>query len=664
MPQRLFRELQRLLLASLYFAFLMMFVRLGFVFLRNKFWVFSFSELGDIIYYGFLIDWRYLHIPIFTFFTFVTIPALFPRLPSWFIVRLGTTVMGFWTFFFILVGTIRSIYFGYFKSTFNHFIFQSQTEDPWLLLAAVNHDYPFWIIIPGVLIISFLFIWLWNFLDKRVFVYSDDALTDRNAKGILVFCFLLAIFLYGESVSTKESQKPTFTWEQIDILPVSPFAREAILNDFESFERAQELYKTYWRDGIEEVSLEELQSQLSLLHPNQNHEQEKYNNIELYLRREAKGALIKKPSHIFIIVSEAYSQWPLLDKYAAYHLSDGMKSILAEPDRAWIRPFIANSTYTSAALIPIVSGLTGVKTSPLHEPETYRTLYATSLAPQMTKLGYQSHFWYGGPGNWEEVRPYVIAQGFTDFHGVGDPGMPPAEKLSYWGAPDRDLFDSILATLPKDAPTVNVILTTSNHAPYNIDLKKEGFHYKEFIAALPPEWQKEDEIIHQLAHYWYADREMTRFIREMQEKYPDSLFIVTGDHVDRLTRKPIEGLFEWETVPLIIYGPGVSQDLFPENAAGGQINIIPTLIELIAPRGFTYYSLVPSLTQDSQEGFSSQFWITNSEIGSREKDHCEPLPFFSGYYKNERNPQWEEAALTYTWWRINRGQYIEKLKKE
>lgn len=662
MTERFCREAQRLLWASFFFAFLMMFVRLGFVALRYKFWSFSFSELGDVIYYGAWIDWRYLHLPIISFFLFVTLPGLLPFSRTPIIHRLSMILMGAWTLFFIIVAVIRTIYFGYFKSAFNLFIFQSQTEDPWLLLGAVHHDYPFWWVFPGILTVSFALLLLWRRLDNLFSPWPAPSLNREISLILSALLLILPATAYGTTVYERESQKPAFTWEEIDILPVSPFAREAILNDFESFERAKEQYKTYWNDGITEIPLEELRAQFALLKtPNNPYSHPA--NMELYLERKARGAAIPKPSHIFIIVGEAYSQWPLLDKYQAYHLGDGMRSIIAKPNSAWIQPFLSNGTYTSASLIPIITGFTGIKSSPIHEPETYRHLYGTSLAPQLSQLGYKSHFWYGGPGNWEEVRPFVLAQGFTDFHGIGDPGMPPAEKLSYWGAPDKDLFASILSSFPDQEPTVNVILTTSNHAPYNIDLKKEGFHREELRKALPPEWQSEEEIITQLGHYWYADREMTKFILEMQKKYPQSLFIITGDHMDRLTRKPIEGLFEWETIPFIIYGPGIHQELFPKEIAGSQLNIIPTLIELIAPKDFVYYSLAPSLTlRESCSGFSSQSWITPTEIGKLEENFTELLPQAKDFSSETPDFDWNHAATTYTWWRINRGKFLEEGK--
>ena len=92
----------------------------------------------------------------------------------------------------------------------------------------------------------------------------------------------------------------------------------------------------------------------------------------------------------------------------------------------------------------------------------------------------------------------------------------------------------------------------------------------------------------------------------------------------------------------------------------GRYYLIPTLIELIAPRGFTYYSLAPSLTGGAKQGFGSQYWLTRTQIGYREKEIVEPIPIPADYTSYTRNANWEEGLITYSWWRINRGRFLEK----
>ena len=50
---------------------------------------------------------------------------------------------------------------------------------------------------------------------------------------------------------------------------------------------------------------------------------------------------------------------------------------------------------------------------------------------------------------------------------------------------------------------------------------------------------------------------------------------------------------------LFFHHPEIDQSLFGENTIGGHMNILPTIFELIAPKDFTYYSLMTSLMDPS-----------------------------------------------------------------
>ena len=46
------------------------------------------------------------------------------------------------------------------------------------------------------------------------------------------------------------------------------------------------------------------------------------------------------------------------------------------------------------------------------------------------------------------------------------------------------------------------------------------------------------------------------------------------------------------------------------------MNIMPTIFELIAPKGFSYYSLVPSLTEPIDHVVTPYHWLTKENVGS------------------------------------------------
>ena len=59
---------------------------------------------------------------------------------------------------------------------------------------------------------------------------------------------------------------------------------------------------------------------------------------------------------------------------------------------------------------------------------------------------------------------------------------------------------------------------------------------------------------------------------------------------------------------------------------GTHLNIMPTVLEMIAPKGFSYYSLYPSLTQPQPAGLvTPKQWITPTELGETASGLVEPV---------------------------------------
>jgi phosphoglycerol transferase MdoB-like AlkP superfamily enzyme len=286
---------------------------------------------------------------------------------------------------------------------------------------------------------------------------------------------------------------------------------------------------------------------------------------------------------------------------------------------------LPNGDFTSVAITGMISGFPELNVKVNFQPKTYEQVYISAAAPPLKKLGYNVDFWYGGELSWENIFKMSIAQDFNNFYGFPDLNAP---KLTTWGAKDEDLFNSIEKHLENEPPTVHFIMTTTNHPPYSLDLKAEGFDYDKTLAEIKklPNVPDAEKLATEFGHYWYTDKVITKFIRSVEEKYPDSLFIVTGDHAVRVDPSTHPTIFEHQSVPFVMHGAGINEKILPRDAIGGHISIVPTIIELIAPEGFTYYSIAPSLFENFGVAFNRDVYLTENVAGRIGTDEIEILP--------------------------------------
>jgi len=286
-------------------------------------------------------------------------------------------------------------------------------------------------------------------------------------------------------------------------------------------------------------------------------------------------------------------------------------------------------------------------------------VYSTAIAPQMKKLGYKTYLWYGGFSSWQRMKEFSLAQGFDESYASNDMEN---QSGNAWGSEDKNFFNGIAATFKDDQPSFHIILTTSNHPPYTVNVQGEGFDPTSTFGGIPDKMRSDGEAISKLGHFWYADKYITQFVQTMYQKYPDSIFIITGDHADRFNIEPSPSLAEQYTIPFVLYGQGIYPGLLPPNVAGGQLNIMPTLMELIAPKGFEYYSVVKSMTAGSEVGINRDFWVTSGGIGKIDSTTLAQVPWAQG---NDAEPSIDkikqdiDAVQAVSWWMIKHGQNIK-----
>lgn len=315
------------------------------------------------------------------------------------------------------------------------------------------------------------------------------------------------------------------------------------------------------------------------------------------LKRIAPGAAGPKPDHIFIVVMESYDAWAMQPEYAGLHLTDRLKQLGDGGIRA--RGFISSGVSTIESLGVIITGLPFARAFVNFQPIVRRGL-PTAGAPIFKRLGYKPRFFYGGYLSWQRIGEFCREQGFEEVYG-GDQ-MVPHERMKEWGVDDENLFQYV-ADHTGSEPTFNLIMTTSYHPPYSVNLATKGFD-PGVIKSDPLGAKLSDEQIRVLGHLWYSDKCVGDFVSQMEAKLERPIFAITGDHYSRkqyVSARPTHSLYESLAVPLVIHGPkALEQTQRPPAIAGSHLDIVPTLIDLAAPKVFEYHAFGRDLFEQSQ----------------------------------------------------------------
>jgi hypothetical protein len=376
-------------------------------------------------------------------------------------------------------------------------------------------------------------------------------------------------------------------------------------------------------------------------------------SLDDYLERTAAGTRHVPPQHIFLVVMESYDAWAMQPKFQCLHLMDRLAAL----GRAGLmaQGFVPAGPGTMPSLGSLLCGLPEVGIHPNYRAAV-RTGVPTAPAKIFKRLGYRTRFFYGGYLSWQRLGEFCREQGFDEVYGGA--AMAPRLSGNEWGVEDRILFRFALDQTGEQR-TFNVIMTTSDHPPYSVNVEAEGFPLKQMPAELS-QYRVSAHELHVLGHLWYSDRCLGEFSEQLTSRFPLSLLAITGDHWSRRCLDASPSVFERKAVPFVLYGPAVLTNVAcPGRLAGSHLDILPTLIELSAPTHFHYHAFGRNLLdcRQPQFGFGCGAVIAPDflfEVGR--PSQCESLA-------GEVLPRssHSELVLRYrqlqalAWWRIMKG---------
>ena len=497
-------------------------------------------------------------------------------------------------YLFVILSTIICVvtinYFREYNDQFNNFLFLALYDDQKTVLNTIIKDFnPILNLIIFVVAIT-TGIMIFKAFENRVFIYN--LLLKMNFKRskyviILITLLLFTIGIRGSVTTIPISRK----WAGIT---KDVFLNKTVVNPFRSLKYAiQDFNRLNLLDGNNPFM--------------QNEEfEESFTKDEVtdLLLKKAKGATIEKPKQIFLVVMESYDSWPLMEKYLPFNLSSNLNR-LAKNGTHYTNFLPADvSTFNSFASITANVPYCGInigRLGTIYEP------FKTSMFNQFKKLGYEVNFYYGGYLTWQKIGEFATYNGVDKSFSAVD--INTDIKTGSWGVEDEKLFDLVLKQTDTTKYSLNIILTTSYHPHYSVDFYKKGFPYNsvdDFPEEMIEYYDKGMDLV-ELGHLWYGDKAIGDFVAQAETKFPNGLFCFTGDHYGRRFINHQPNLYERSSVPFILYGKSIPSEV--NTTPGSHIDIMPTLIEMIAPKDFEYYSFGTSLLNKHKK-----YGIVNSKI--------------------------------------------------
>ena len=502
--------------------------------------------------------------------SFIAIPSalyyfVFPNkwIGSW----LDKTLVWFFTSLtiFILVFTFFAeiTFWDEFKTRFN-FIAVDYLIYTHEVISNIQESYPLPVLIFGVLAITAMILFVFYKLKiiKNTFHFKA---TIKGRTIVLVTTIIIALFFsFFITNNQAEWSKNRYNAE---------ISKSGIYSFFAAFRNNQMAYNEFYTSINNKVAFDIIRNKLS-------DKNSKYKSEGFSIHRTITDTSKQEPSKknvVFILVESLSGSFmkefgnkenitPFLDSLA-------QKSIFFDN-------LYATGTRTVRGMeamtlcIPPTPGQSIVK-----RPEN-QNLYTVSNV--FKSKGYNSNFFYGGDGYFDNMNAYFGGNGFTIYD--RGRGSVLSDKIkttrsninddevtfeNAWGICDEDIYTKMLKVADEhyknNKPFFNFVMTTSNHRPYT---------YPDNAIDIPSGTGREGAVK-------YTDYALKRMFEKAKNKpwYQNTVFIIIADHCASSAGKDEIDVANYHIPAFIVNFPEHSNQKV--NKLCSQIDLFPTFFSLM-----------------------------------------------------------------------------------
>ena len=523
----------------------------------------------------------------------------------------------------------KMIFYKHFHDTYNYMVhYGKHAEKNNLIDVFFNQDRGLLVLVGfiPVAIISWLAGSVFLSLPSIPYPAMDNTWMTVVWNILLVIVSVVGFYWFRYGGTLSHDDKPE--WDTIPtVVKEDIFFARATVPDLCALET---VYKNPLRSEYT-ASEEDIDNAINRVVPNEYKDNWHELDNPLYaFKRITKGPKITKPKHIFFIVGESIPQWSLDETHKSLNICPGLWNFKEQSHTVQIPNFLPAGNVSRPSIVSLMSGIYDAGLEINERENFWKGAFPTSFAHQMKKLGYRTIYWYGGNASYGNFNHFGKAQGFDRVESASIFCGPNAPK-TWVGVYDHVFLENIAQQIKEiDEPTFHFIYTTSNHGPYKMEDDLLDYDPQKVMPDVGEDLRSNKTRNKELATYRYSDKAIFTFVESMQQLYPDSLFIVTGDHSNLFGSLNNTSLIHRDytlrdtfcTVGLFQH-PELEDNMIVTKK-GTHMSIMPTIIEAIAPKGFEYYSITPSLFEEQPETLVTPYqWMTDTMMGDVRMDYGE-----------------------------------------
>ncbi len=266
--------------------------------------------------------------------------------------------------------------------------------------------------------------------------------------------------------------------------------------------------------------------------------------------------------NVILIILESFSLETVEQGYAPFLTELGRKGLM------FSRHF-ANGRRSIEVLSSLLDGVPSVLDVPFSKSAS-QGMALEGVGTRLRSEGWSSAFFHGAARGSMGFEAYTLAHGFQRYHSREDYRGGANAYDGHWGIYDGPWFRYSLGEIDALVPPFFVgIFTLSSHQPYSI----------------PPEWRGKFPggtlEIHESVGY--TDRMLREFFAEASKRpwYPNTLFVVTADHTQKIATEKYRNSVGVYRVPLVLFHPG--WELPPTNLrkVTQHVDVPATILDLL-----------------------------------------------------------------------------------